>query len=86
MISLKSAEKAPLLAGDWFFIGFALVLMLVYGVSPVDFVPDVLPLVGVVDDALVSVIAAAYMILNTAGLAAVPCSGEEPPPGAIYLS
>lgn len=59
-----SAEKATLLAGDWFSIGFALVLRLVYGVSPVDFVPDVLPLVGVVDDALVSVIAAAYMIFK----------------------
>lgn len=63
-VGFKSAEKAPLLAGDWFSIGFALVLMLVYGVSPVDFVPDVLPLVGVVDDALVSVIAVAYMIFK----------------------
>ena len=46
----------------WLSIIGAGVLMLVYGVSPVDLVPDLVPVAGLLDDAALTMVALGYMI------------------------
>lgn len=46
----------------WLPIVVAGVLMVGYDVSPVDLVPDLIPVVGLLDDAALTVAALAYMV------------------------
>lgn len=64
---MSTKPSSPSAAGQrsragWLSIIGAGVLMLVYGVSPVDLVPDMLPVAGLLDDAALAIVALGYMI------------------------
>lgn len=65
--AMSTKPSSPSAAGQrsrsgWLSIIGAGVLMLVYGVSPVDLVPDLLPVAGLLDDAALAIVALGYMI------------------------
>ena len=60
-VSLPTAKPLKGWRG-WLPIVGAGVLMLGYDVSPVDLVPDLVPIAGLVDDATLSVAAIAFMV------------------------
>lgn len=69
----------------WFKLGVA--GLLVYLVSPVDMVPDVLPLVGIVDDLVLVPLAVGFLIrqLPPAVLAAARRRAGQAPDGTPFV-